>query len=175
MSTARTTGKSRPNLTLNYGLRYEINGQMNDIDNRLSAIDLTVPGGRFVIASDDARPHLAERTAAAAADPDSVRDLDATRVDRRAACDRAIDDSRRESASPGRLGDDGKTVVNAGFGVFLNQWAYSVQQALASDAAVLLRQDRHAPRPTRFSRRSRLDTMLLAPAQRHRRRQHDEP
>src|SRR6185295_9275242 len=29
-------------------------------------------------------------------------------------------------------GDDGRTVVNAGFGVFLNQWAYSVQQALAS-------------------------------------------
>ena len=25
---------------------------MNDVDNRLSAIDLTVPGGRFVIASD---------------------------------------------------------------------------------------------------------------------------
>src|SRR5207247_7567358 len=43
----------RPNLTVNYGLRYEINGQMNAVDNRLSAIDLTVPGGRFVIASDD--------------------------------------------------------------------------------------------------------------------------
>ncbi len=40
-------------LTLNFGLRYEINGQMNDIDNRLSAIDLSVPGGRLVIASDD--------------------------------------------------------------------------------------------------------------------------
>ncbi len=30
------------------------------------------------------------------------------------------------------VGSDGKTVVNAGFGVFLNQWAYSVQQSLAS-------------------------------------------
>src|SRR5204862_535949 len=29
------------------------------------------------------------------------------------------------------IGDDGRTVINAGFGVFLNQWAYSVQQALA--------------------------------------------
>ena len=28
--------------------------------------------------------------------------------------------------------ESGKTVVNAGFGMFLNQWAYSVQQALAS-------------------------------------------
>ena len=29
-------------------------------------------------------------------------------------------------------GEDARTVVNAGFGVFLNQWAYSVQQAFAS-------------------------------------------
>ncbi|HEX7793658.1 MAG TPA: TonB-dependent receptor, partial [Vicinamibacterales bacterium] len=43
----------RPNLTLRYGLRYEINGQMHDEDNRLSAIDLSVSGGRFVIASDE--------------------------------------------------------------------------------------------------------------------------
>ena len=42
-----------PNLTLNYGLRYEINSQMADVDNRLSSIDLSVPGSRFVIASDD--------------------------------------------------------------------------------------------------------------------------
>jgi hypothetical protein len=41
----------RPNLTVSYGLRYEINGQMHDEDNRLSAIDLSVPGGRFVIDS----------------------------------------------------------------------------------------------------------------------------
>ena len=45
--------KVRPNLTLNYGLRYEVNGQMTDADNRLSAVDLSVPGGRFVVASDD--------------------------------------------------------------------------------------------------------------------------
>jgi hypothetical protein len=35
------------NLTMNYGLRHEINGQMQDINNRLSAIDLSVAGGRF--------------------------------------------------------------------------------------------------------------------------------
>jgi hypothetical protein len=39
-------------LTVNLGLRYEINQHMRAVDNRLSAIDLTVPGGRFVIASD---------------------------------------------------------------------------------------------------------------------------
>ena len=36
--------KIKPNLTLNCGLRYEINSEMTDVDNRLSAIDLTVPG-----------------------------------------------------------------------------------------------------------------------------------
>jgi hypothetical protein len=36
---------------VNYGLRYEIDSQMPNVDNRLSAIDLTVPRARFVIAS----------------------------------------------------------------------------------------------------------------------------
>ena len=39
-------------LTINIGLRVEFNQHMTDTQNRLSAIDLSVPGGRFVIASD---------------------------------------------------------------------------------------------------------------------------
>ena len=39
-------------LTLDYGLRYEINGQMTDANNQLSAVD--VPGDRFVVASNAA-------------------------------------------------------------------------------------------------------------------------
>jgi hypothetical protein len=34
------------------GLRYELNQHMYDVNNRLSSIDLSAPGGRFVIASD---------------------------------------------------------------------------------------------------------------------------
>ncbi len=41
------------NLTFNVGLRYEFNQHMSDVNNRLSSVDLSVPGGRFVIASDD--------------------------------------------------------------------------------------------------------------------------
>ena len=41
-------------LTLNIGLRYEINQHMRDVDNRLSTIDVSAPGGRYVIASDAA-------------------------------------------------------------------------------------------------------------------------
>ena len=36
---------------------------MYDVDNRLSSIDLSAPGGRFVIASDDERHHRSERAA----------------------------------------------------------------------------------------------------------------
>ena len=43
----------RDNLTVNLGLRYEFNQHMHDVDNRLSSVDLAVPGGRFVIASDE--------------------------------------------------------------------------------------------------------------------------
>ena len=53
MPTCRTTGALAQNLTFNLGLRYEFNQHMYDADNRLSSIDLSTPGGRFVIASDE--------------------------------------------------------------------------------------------------------------------------
>jgi len=119
-----------PNVTVNYGVRYEINGQMNDVDNRLSAIDVTVPGGRFVIASDDrgqissaAQPLLAQIptpyvTSKQAGWTPALLDPSYRRIAPRVGMAWSI---------PGRH----DTVVTAGFGVFLNQWAYSVQQALA--------------------------------------------
>ena len=61
------------------------------------------------------------------------------------------------------IGDDAKTVVNAGFGVFLNQWAYSVQQALASTLpfffAKTVTAAADAIQPTQ-----QMSTVLLAPA-----------
>ena len=51
---AQDDWRPRGNLTINYGLRYELNSHMKDVDNRLASIDLSVPGGRYVIASDDA-------------------------------------------------------------------------------------------------------------------------
>src|SRR6266851_4318732 len=128
---AQDDWKARANLTLNYGLRYEINGQMHDVDNRLSAIDLTVPGGRFVIASDDAgrlspaaTPLLSEIPIPYVTSRDAGWTSALLRPSYRRVAPRL--------GAVWTVGADGKTVVNAGFGVFLNQWAYSVQQALAS-------------------------------------------
>jgi hypothetical protein len=121
----------RSNLTLNYGLRYEINGQMNDIDNRLSAIDLGVPGGRFVIASDDAgniSPSAAPLLSQIPIPYVSSKNAGWTAALLRPSY-------RRFAPRLGvvwTIGQDAKTVINGGYGIFLNQWAYSVQQALAS-------------------------------------------
>jgi hypothetical protein len=91
---------------------------MNDVDNRLSAIDLSVPGGRFVVASDG----LGNIASGLALLP-QIRshtwvDLDGTRH-----CSTELSTLRRGSASPGRW-PRSPDVVTGGFGVFLNQWAW---------------------------------------------------
>ena len=150
------------NLSVNYGLRYEINGQMNDIDNRLSAIDLTVPGGRFVIASDDqgnisptAQPLLSEIPIASTNSKDAGWTAALLRPSYLRFAPRI--------GAAWSLGERSQTVVNAGFGVFLNQWAYSVQQALAQTLPFFSAKTVNAPadalQPTATTQ-----TMLLAPA-----------
>ena len=121
--------ESPVNLTLNYGLRYEINSEMTDIDNRLSAVDL--PGRRFVIASDD--DGKLSPTAAPLLSQIPIPYV----TSQNAGWQRGLlrPSYRRFAPRLGvvwTVGKDARTVVNAGFGVFLNQWAYSVQQALAS-------------------------------------------
>jgi Carboxypeptidase regulatory-like domain len=126
-----------PRLTVNVGLRYEINQHMRAVDNRLSAIDLTVPGGRFVIASDSAGrinpaanallplipiPHV---TSAAAGWERGLLQPDYNRIAPRLGV---------AWKAPGKH----DTVVRAGFGIYLNQWAYSVQQALARNLPFFL-------------------------------------
>jgi hypothetical protein len=120
----------RDNLVVNYGLRYEVNSQMADVDNRLSAIDVTVPGGRFVIASDDtgaispaAQPLLGQIPISYVTSKDAGWTRGLLRPSYLRFAPRI--------GMAWSLGERGGTVVNAGFGVFLNQWAYSVQQALA--------------------------------------------
>ena len=119
----------RDNLTFNLGLRYEYNQHMYDVDNRLSSIDLATPGGRFVIASDEnGEIH-----------PDAQALLPLIPIpyvtSEEAGWGRGLLDPSAVRLAP-RLGfalslNDSRTVVRGGYGIFLNQWAYSVQTAFA--------------------------------------------
>lgn len=137
---AQDDWKVRRNLTVNAGLRYEINGQMNDAHNRLSAVD--IDGKRFVIAGDDsgnisptAQPLLSQIPIPYVTSKD-------------AGWTPALLRPSYLRFAP-RLGvawsTDSKTVVNAGFGVFLNQWAYSVQQSLAQTLPFFFSKTVNAP------------------------------
>jgi len=126
---AQDDWQARRNLTLNLGLRYEFNQHMYDVDNRLSSIDLSAPGGRFVIASDDN----------GAIHPSAQPFLPLIPIPyvsaREAGWGRGLLDPSAVRLAP-RLGfaltlDDARAVVRGGYGVFLNQWAYSVQTAFA--------------------------------------------
>jgi hypothetical protein len=126
---AQDDWQARNNLTFNFGLRYEFNQHMYDVNNRLSSVDLSVPGGRFVVASNDngtldpsAAPLLPlvpipYVTSEEAGWSPGLMDPSAVRLAPRFGFALSLDDSR--------------TVIRGGYGVFLNQWAYSVQTAFA--------------------------------------------
>ena len=124
---AQDDWQARSNLTFNLGLRYEFNQHMYDVDNRLSSIDLD--GRRFVIASDDngtihpsgdallGEIPLPYVTSESAGWGRGLMDPSAVRLAPRLGFALAMNDSR--------------AVIRGGYGIFLNQWAYSVQTAFA--------------------------------------------
>jgi len=121
--------RARNNLTFNAGLRYEFNQHMYSVNNRLSSVDLSVPGGRFVIASD----------AAGKIDPSAQSLLSLIPIpyttSEEAGWGRGLLEPSKVRLAP-RLGfslrlNDSKAVIRGGYGIFLNQWAYSVQTAFA--------------------------------------------
>lgn len=120
------------NVTINAGLRYEHNEHMRDENNRLSSVDLGYPGGRFVIASDENRQISPEGQALLSKIP--IPWVTSTEI----GWDRGLLRPSYKRAAP-RLGlawqvpGESETVVRAAFGIFLNQWAYSVQQAFAKN------------------------------------------
>jgi hypothetical protein len=124
-------------LTLNLGLRFERNQQVRTTDNRLSTIDVSVPGGRFVIAS-DSDGNL---------DPSAAELIDEIPIPWTTSAalgwDRSLLPDRDKELAP-RLSfawsadHAGKTVVRGGYGMFFNQWAYSVQTALARNLPFFL-------------------------------------
>jgi len=126
---AQDDWQARNNLTFSIGLRFEHNQHMTDVHNRLSSLDLSVPGGRFVIASDDRGKIDSNAQAMLPLLPIPFV------TSREAGWNRGLlkDSPVRLAPRVGfvlRLNAD-KTMVRGGYGVFLNQWAYSVQTAFA--------------------------------------------
>jgi hypothetical protein len=144
---AQDDWQARSNLTINAGLRYEYNQHMRDVGNRLSSIDLSVPGGRYVIASD-------ENGAIA---PDAQPFLGLIPIPYVASSEigwgRGLLDPSTVRLAP-RIGaalalDGGRAVIRGGYGVFLNQWAYSVQTAFARNLPFFFTKQVDVPFETR--------------------------
>ena len=126
---AQDDWRVRSNLTVNLGLRYEYNQHMRDEGNRLSSVDLDTPGGRYVIASDGDGVINSEAASLLPLIPVPY----VTSAD--AGWDRGLLSPSKLRLAP-RTGfalsfDRDRAVVRGGYGIFLNQWAYSVQTAFA--------------------------------------------
>ena len=125
---AQDDWRARDNLTINYGLRYELNSHMQDVDNRLSSIDLSVPGGRYVIASDDAGNISPDAAALLPLIP--IPWVTSSEI----GWERSLLRPSKTRFAPRvgfalSLGEERPAVIRGGYGIFLNQWAYSVQTA----------------------------------------------
>ena len=126
-----------PNLTIDIGLRYEVNQHMEETDNRLSTIDLSVPGGRFVIASDRGGGISSQAQALLPSIP--IPWVTSNEIGWDASLLRPS--YRRYAPRIGlawSFGSGNRSVLRAGYGIFLNQWAYSVQMAFTRNLPFFL-------------------------------------
>jgi hypothetical protein len=126
---AQDDWRIRRNLTVNIGLRYEYNQHMRDENNRLSSVDYVTPGGRFVIASDENGNLNPEARALLPLMPIPYV------TSQEAGWERGLLSPSKVRLAP-RTGfalslNDDRAVVRGGYGIFLNQWAYSVQTAFS--------------------------------------------
>lgn len=121
------------NLKIDIGIRYEYNQNMTDGNNQIAAIDTTVAGGRFVVASN----HSGQLSPAASALlpflPIPYVASSAAGWDNSLLVSRPLRLAPRAGLAWRLPGDRLKTVVRAGFGIYPNQAAYSIVTNLAQN------------------------------------------
>jgi hypothetical protein len=129
--------KATQNLKLDFGLRYEFNGNLVARANQTSDIDLQAPGGpAFVVAGN---PASLPPAAAAIAALSPIPVISAASV----GWNNSLLSPKSLRLSP-RLGlawtipNSGQTVFRAGFGIYTNQAAYSILQNLAENVPFYL-------------------------------------
>ena len=118
-----------PGLKLDIGLRYEYNQNVTDVNNNMAVVNTLVPGGEFVIASNDQGQISSAASALLQFIPISYV------PSAQAKWDRSLLQERPLRLAP-RVGiawslPDHKTVVRSGFGIYTNQAAYSIIQNAA--------------------------------------------
>jgi hypothetical protein len=118
-------------LKLDIGLRYEYNQGVTDANNNMAIINVLVPGGEFVIAS-NSQGQISPAASALLADiPSKIPVVTSSQ----AGWDRSLLQMRPLRLAP-RIGlawtlPDHKTVIRSGFGIYTNQAAYNIIQNAA--------------------------------------------
>jgi Carboxypeptidase regulatory-like domain len=114
-----------PNLKIDAGIRYEYDRNMTEADNRMAAVDTSVAGGRFVIASGDTGSISTAANALLPFLPIPYIASSAAGWNGSLLAPRPLRLAPRGGFTwnlPGRL----KTVIRAGLGIYSNQAAYSI-------------------------------------------------
>jgi len=125
------------NLKLEIGLRYEYNQNMTDSGNQIAAIDTSVPGGRFVVASDGSGNTSPAASALIPFLPVPYVTSAAAGWNNSLLVSRPLRFAPRAGLA-WSLPDSPKTVLRAGFGIYPNQAAYSIFTNLAQNLPFFL-------------------------------------
>jgi hypothetical protein len=129
---AQDSWQITPAFKLDAGLRYEYNQNMTDAGNRIAAVDPSVPGARFVIASDGAGNISPAATALLPFIPIPYTTSAAAGWNNSLLTTRPLRLGPRAGFA-WNLPHDLKTVLRGGFGIYPNQAAYSIITNLAQN------------------------------------------
>jgi hypothetical protein len=122
-----------PNLKIDVGVRYEYNQNMTDANNQIAAIDTSISGGRFVIASDGSGNISPAASALLPFLPIPYVASSAAGWNNSLLVPRSLRLAPRAGLAWNLPGSRLKTVIRAGLGIYPNQAAYSIVTNLAQN------------------------------------------